>query len=136
METLKYQIEDSTIADLLGKNNFTSEESAILELVKNAYDAFANKFEIHFQDNKIIFSDDGSGMNENDIKNHWMRVGYSCKGYELYDGKSKRILSGSKGIGRFALSRLGKEVIIETKKKDNKAIKWQTNWNVKYIGLF
>ena len=36
MEELKYIIEDSTIAELLGVQNFTNKESAILELVKNA----------------------------------------------------------------------------------------------------
>ena len=41
MEKLKYIIEDSTIAEVLGVQNFTNEESAILELVKNAYDAQA-----------------------------------------------------------------------------------------------
>ncbi|MFR5590771.1 MAG: hypothetical protein ACLTKB_09985 [Lawsonibacter sp.] len=39
MEQLKYVIEDSTIAELLGVQNFTNDESAVLELVKNAYDA-------------------------------------------------------------------------------------------------
>ena len=42
MERLKYIVEDSTIAELLGVQNFTNKESAILELVKNAYDAQAN----------------------------------------------------------------------------------------------
>ncbi len=41
MEKLKYIIEDSTIAEVLGVQNFTNEESAVLELVKNAYDAQA-----------------------------------------------------------------------------------------------
>lgn len=39
MEELKYVIEDSTIAELLGVQNFSTDEAAILELVKNAYDA-------------------------------------------------------------------------------------------------
>ena len=38
MEELKYVIEDSTIAELLGVQNFSTDEAAILELVKNAYD--------------------------------------------------------------------------------------------------
>ena len=42
MERLKYIVEDSTIAELLGVQNFTNKESAILELVKNAYDAQAS----------------------------------------------------------------------------------------------
>lgn len=129
MEILKYQIEDSTIAELLGRNNFTSEESAVLELVKNAYDALSSKIEIFFHENRIIIKDDGIGMNEDDIKKYWMRVGYSGKGYELEIKDKKRVLAGSKGIGRFALSRLGKEVLIESKKVDSIAIKWETNWN-------
>lgn len=129
MEILKYQIEDSTIAELLGRNNFTTEESAVLELVKNAYDALSSKIEIFLYENKIIIKDDGIGMNENDIKKYWMRVGYSGKGYELEIKDKKRVLSGSKGIGRFALSRLGKEVVIESKKANYNAIKWMTNWN-------
>lgn len=129
MEILKYQIEDSTIAELLGRNNFTSEESAVLELVKNAYDALSSKIEIFFHENRIIIKDDGIGMNEDDIKKYWMRVGYSGKGYELEIKDKKRVLAGSKGIGRFALSRLGKEVLIESKKVDSSAIKWETNWN-------
>lgn len=129
MEILKYQIEDSTIAELLGRNNFTTEESAVLELVKNAYDALSSKIEIFFYENKIIIKDDGIGMNEYDIKKYWMRVGYSGKGYELEIKDKKRVLSGSKGIGRFALSRLGKEVVIESKKANYNAIKWMTNWD-------
>ena len=48
MERLKYIVEDSTIAELLGVQNFTNKESAILELVKNAYDAQANNVSITF----------------------------------------------------------------------------------------
>ena len=50
MERLKYIVEDSTIAELLGVQNFTNKESAILELVKNAYDAQANNVSITFSD--------------------------------------------------------------------------------------
>ena len=38
MEYLKYSIEDSTIAELLGVQNFSKDEAAILELIKNSYD--------------------------------------------------------------------------------------------------
>lgn len=42
MEKLQYIIEDKTIAELLGVQNFSTDESAVLELVKNAYDAHAS----------------------------------------------------------------------------------------------
>ena len=81
MVRLKYEIEDSTIAELLGVQNFTNEESAILELVKNAYDAGATKLLINFNSNGLVISDNGVGMNENDIRSNWMHVGKSNKRY-------------------------------------------------------
>lgn len=131
MEELKYIIEDSTIAQLLGVHNFTNEKSAILELVKNAYDAQATKLDIIFEDNKLVVKDNGVGMNSDDIKNHWMHIGKSEKGYETKDiNNQKRVLAGSKGIGRFALSRLGTNVQLFSQKKNQKnSVLWTTDWN-------
>lgn len=130
MEQLKYIIEDSTIARLLGEENFTNAESAILELVKNAYDANATLLNLTFDKNQLIITDNGNGMNSDDIKTHWMHIGKSDKGYEVLDNKNnKRILAGSKGIGRFALSRLGEDVILHSKKDTCLGIVWKTDWN-------
>ena len=57
MEKLKYIIEDSTIAEVLGVQNFTNEESAILELVKNAYDAQSLDVVIIISKTQIIIED-------------------------------------------------------------------------------
>lgn len=46
---LQYIIEDETIAELLGVQNFSTDESAILELVKNAYDARASFVKLIFE---------------------------------------------------------------------------------------
>lgn len=130
MEQLQYVIEDSTIAELLGNQNFTTDESAILELVKNAYDAKAPTVHIEFADNRLSIIDTGVGMDEDDIKQHWMHVGKSSKGYEVIDSNnSKRVLAGSKGIGRFALARLGKHVVVHSKKENCPGIAWETDWN-------
>ena len=83
MERLKYIVEDSTIAELLGVQNFTNKESAILELVKNAYDAQANNVSITFSDRSIVIIDDGIGMSKSTICENWMHVGKSDKGYSL-----------------------------------------------------
>ena len=58
MENLKYVVEDKTIAQLLGVQNFNNKESAVLELVKNAYDANAKNLIISITKNKIVFEDD------------------------------------------------------------------------------
>lgn len=130
MEQLQYVIEDSTIAELLGNQNFTTDESAILELVKNAYDAKAPSVLIDFSDNKLSIIDTGTGMDADDIKQHWMHVGKSSKGYEVIDANnSKRVLAGSKGIGRFALARLGRHVTVHSKKANRMGVIWDTDWN-------
>ncbi|MDU5081284.1 ATP-binding protein [uncultured Tissierella sp.] len=132
MEELKYIIEDSTIAELLGVQNFTNKESAVLELVKNAFDAQATELNIIFNRDELIIEDNGNGMNAADIKRHWMHIGKSNKDYDILDKNNKRrVLAGSKGIGRFALSRLGSNIQLYSQKEDlkNKSVLWITDWN-------
>ena len=129
MEELQYIVDDSTIVELLGIQNFTSAESAILELVKNAYDAKALTLYLNFTDSELEIIDDGFGMNESDIKQHWMHIGKSDKQYEVIDEKNnKRIQAGSKGVGRFALSRLGKNIELYSKRDGFEAVVWKTDW--------
>lgn len=130
MEELKYIIEDSTIAELLGVQNFTNAESAILELVKNAYDAEVLNLTIKFNGNQLIIEDDGIGMNAEDIKKYWMHIGKSQKKYNIIDKNNKnRVLAGSKGLGRFALARLGESVRLFSKKENDNSVVWTTDWN-------
>lgn len=129
MENLQYVIEDRTIAELLGVQNFTSDESAILELIKNAYDAGALSVKVSFSEDSITVLDTGSGMNSDDIKKHWMHVGKSSKLYSFENSDGERVLAGSKGVGRFALARLGSHVIVYSKKSNYNGIVWETNWN-------
>ena len=73
MKTLSFQIEDHVVAEILGVQNFTSDESAILEIVKNAYDAGASHLELHFVNNILEIIDDGIGMSLDDIY-----INYGC----------------------------------------------------------
>ena len=128
MERLKYIVEDSTIAELLGVQNFTNKES---ELVKNAYDAQANNVSITFSDRSIVIIDDGIGMSKSTICENWMHVGKSDKGYSLSgtEDNDGRVLAGSKGVGRFALARLGASVNVYSSKKGEIPVKWTTDWS-------
>lgn len=131
MEKLKYVIDDDKIVELLGIENFTNKESAILELLKNAYDAQAENVDIQFKEDSIIIIDDGIGMSRDTIYDYWMHVGKSDKVYSLVDDScsEKRILSGSKVIGRFALARLGKKVVIRSIKEGEVPVRWSTDWH-------
>lgn len=130
MEILNYKIEDSTIAQLLGEQNFNNSESAILELVKNAYDARAPLLTLRFEGSQLIITDNGLGMNNENFRVHWMHVGKSSKEYSVMDENgNERVLAGSKGVGRFALSRLGSSVVITSKKSESMGVVWSTDWN-------
>ncbi len=129
MEKLKYIIEDSTISEVLGVQNFTNEESAVLELVKNAYDAQSVDVIIVISKSQIIIEDNGIGMNRQKILEAWMHVGISDKEYIVGDGENSRVLAGSKGVGRFAIARLGAEASVYTKMDGQEAILWKTDWN-------
>lgn len=130
MEKLKYVIEDDKIVELFGVQNFTNKESAILELVKNAYDAGASNLNIKFENNSIILVDDGCGMSYDTLKYRWTKIGNSTKEYEFLDENNEiRIYSGSKGIGRFALARLGGNIEIISKSVNERGAKWKTDWS-------
>lgn len=130
MEKLKYVIEDDKIVELFGVQNFTNKESAILELVKNAYDAGASNLNIKFENNSIILVDDGCGMSYDTLKYRWTKIGNSTKEYEFLDENNEiRIYSGSKGIGRFALARLGGNIEIISKSINERGAKWKTDWS-------
>ena len=122
MEKLEYIIEDSTIAEVLGVQNFSNEESAVLELVKNAYDAQAPDTMIIISKTQIIIEDNGVGMNREKIFETWMHVGKSDKEYIVGEGETARVLAGAKGVGRFAIARLGAKASIFTKMKDQEAV--------------
>ena len=135
MEKLQYVVEDKTIAELLGVQNFSTDESAILELVKNAYDATASFVKLIFDD-ALIVVDDGIGMNLDDIKDKWMHVGKSTKEYTtVLENNQVRVLAGSKGIGRFALARLGESAIVVSKKKECPCVVWETDWNSSSVAI-
>jgi signal transduction histidine kinase len=154
-------------ARLIGRENVASPKGAIIELVKNAYDAdskvcivyFDNKFstllpvidEKHYkgllelgisvesleekyskdeneekyilraelsEEERNIFKntiskflalyiiDFGEGMTQNIIRDHWMTIGTDNKANDVFT-KQGRVKSGAKGIGRFALDKLG-----------------------------
>lgn len=129
-EQLKFKV-SSALKDIIGRDLITDDFIAVFELVKNAYDAHATRVEItfnklHTSEGEIIISDNGKGMNYNDIINKWLFVAYSAKKSGVEDDNfdyrdeiySKRTFAGAKGIGRFSCDRLGKELILETTKKE------------------
>ena len=136
--TLKWMFDVSTFR-LIGRELITDRITALFELVKNCYDANAQNVVVQFFNvgtknpkSKIIIQDDGSGMTLADIQDKWMVVGTASKRKEKYSPTPyKRRYVGEKGIGRFAVDKLGTKVLIKTKKKDDqKELNIHINWEV------
>ena len=134
MDELKFKV-SAELKNILGRDLITSDNIAILELVKNSYDAHATKVEITFDDDKIIIADNGKGMTLDELKDKWLFVGYSAKrdGTEdnSYRSKFKRVYAGAKGIGRISCDRLARYVTLTTKSEESDTVEtlmvdWQS----------
>ncbi len=117
------------MARLIGQENFANAEGAIIELVKNSYDADASVCIIIVDpvNNSIKILDNGDGMTETTIRNQWMTIGTDDK--KINFKTKSRVKTGAKGIGRFALDRLGKSSIIVTKTLESKSVVWDVDWD-------
>ncbi|MET4730670.1 signal transduction histidine kinase [Lysobacter enzymogenes] len=113
---------------MLGDQLIRNERVALVELIKNAYDADASWVKVTFENfdedfastaaSKIIIEDDGVGMSESIIRDHWANPATPVKLLsKAAVGRSPggRIVQGEKGIGRFALLKLGRNIQITTR---------------------
>jgi hypothetical protein len=122
------------IKNIIGKELINDDNVAILELVKNSYDAGASKVDVEFKNltsrenmnHEIIISDDGQGMSKEDILYKWLNLAYSIK--RVQNAQNNRLQAGNKGIGRFSCDRLGKQLNIFTKQNEDKIYQLQINW--------
>jgi|GEM_PF-915576 len=110
-------------SQLIGRHLISNPTVAVLELVKNSYDADAENITVTFEkikteNGKIIIEDDGDGMTLDDIINKWMVIGTDNKLHQTLSHKGRRKL-GEKGIGRFSVERLSKKTTIITKNLNN-----------------
>ena len=116
----------------LGRELVTDFVTALVELVKNSYDADAGSVQIivdraNTPYSKIIITDTGSGMTQEEFEKKWMVIGTSNKVSEPYTPNGRK-RTGKKGIGRFSVERLAEKVTIYsfTEHEDFKVF---INWN-------
>ena len=115
---------------MLGDQLIKNERIALVELIKNAYDADAERVEVRFEDfnpdltatvdSRIVVRDDGAGMTPDVVQNEWMNPAAPTKYLAKRAGRRKtrgkgRVVQGEKGIGRFAILKLGKVVTVTTR---------------------
>lgn len=115
-------------ARLIGRENVSNLEGALIELIKNTYDADAKKCVVYYENssNRLFIIDNGTGMNKDVIMNNWMTIGNSTKIDSVYT-KAGRVNTGEKGIGRFALDRISEKCKMLTVSKQE-SFEWLVNW--------
>jgi signal transduction histidine kinase len=119
----------------LGQELIADPNVAVLEFVKNAYDAGAAhvivRFSLSTEPTSLIIADDGIGMGVRSFRSNWMRPGFSKKA-SIVDVRPStsgltaaerreagRIPVGEKGIGRLAAGRLGERLVVFSRPSPN-----------------
>ena len=127
-----------------GEDLIKNESIALLELVKNSYDACATECKVEFysenrQLNKLTISDNGFGMNADIIKNVWLVIGTDHK-KKVEVNQCGRFPLGEKGIGRLGVHKLGRKITLFSKQSNFKEVELSIDWteleNAKNISDF
>lgn len=114
------------VVDLLGREQIADAPTAVSELLKNAIDAAANNAKIDFSSahGRLIIQDNGLGMRTHDVLHRWLVLAteskrqepdqdwLACANQRQKDAVLKHSPLGEKGIGRLAVSALGRAVIV------------------------
>lgn len=108
--------------DMFGRQQIAGIPTAISELFKNAFDAYAGRMEVDYyrSDKLFVLRDDGIGMTEQEFLARWLTLGTESKlgaGSGLIlpyrpPEKPERPLSGEKGIGRLSIAVLGPQMLV------------------------
>ncbi len=134
------------IVRTIGDQLISGPEAALIELVKNAFDADSPDVHIKLMPRSsilpvgaILLSDRGHGMSLADIETRWLEPATDEKAQRRFSPKGRRML-GAKGIGRFAASRLGSKTILRSVSKslqgDFEEVLLQIDWNAFSSGLY
>jgi signal transduction histidine kinase len=131
--------------DHLGKGQIADLPTAISELWKNGYDAYADEvscdlYQVGYKgitESIFTLSDDGFGMTKADLENKWIVLGTDSKTRGMLPltekerlGKAPRIPLGEKGIGRLSIAYLGSPILMLTKKEDENAYLVFVDWRI------
>lgn len=145
------------LMNIIGDQLITDKKVAVIEVVKNSYDADAENVQVRFFNLKnyglgylpeneqpyIEIEDDGDGMTLEIIEKVWLRPAtpskYEKKVRKQNETNKGRIIQGEKGIGRFAIHKLGEKIELFTKSKGHNEVKLEmdfTEFNPEKVDLF
>ena len=138
MELVPFQTRARTI-DHLGRGQIADCPTAISELWKNAYDAYARSVALHIFDGNVPIAalvDDGHGMSRDEFIERWLVVGTESKVSNTVvsdddrNGLPRRERQGEKGIGRLSVAYLGPTVLVLSKRKNDPFVAALLDWRL------
>jgi signal transduction histidine kinase len=138
IEALSFRTKARTV-DHLGREQIADCPTAISELWKNSYDAYARSVGLHIFDGDepvaAIF-DDGHGMSHSEFVDRWLVIGTESK-YDKrttdiadHNGLPERSKQGQKGIGRLSSANLGPLLLIVSKRKNHDFVAALIDWRI------
>ena len=118
----------------LGRDSIKDHTTAVVELVKNSYDADARIVELDLltkaeQNGLIRIADTGTGMSEMEVEHNWLHIGYSEKRNKTTTAVFNRRKTGEKGIGRLSADRLGSLLELRTKATGKSPFGLRVDWS-------
>ncbi len=125
------------VLSALGRDLVTSDIVAVMELVKNSYDAMATRVKVRIQAESTLSDsayieiiDDGQGMDYNTIRDVWFLIATPFRNDHPSSkmGSRSRMVTGDKGLGRLSAARLGRDLQITTKTQGGPVLRFALNW--------
>ncbi|MET9276096.1 TIGR02391 family protein [Kribbella sp. NPDC003557] len=114
---------DPLTIEHLGYKMYSHLPNALAELIANAYDADATRVEVILRNDdagggSVTVRDDGHGMNLDDLREKYLRIGRNrrVEGEELSES-GRRVVAGKKGLGKLALFGIGETIELTTKRR-------------------
>lgn len=126
---------NTLLKNLVGKDLINDDNIAIVELVKNSYDAGSPSVDVKFEalsdgctdaGSRLVIADRGQGMTLPDIRDKWLNIAYSEK--KQVRQRHGAYYAGNKGIGRFSCDRLGTSLNLITRCKGGSILHLPINW--------
>ena len=115
---------DLNVLNHLGLNLYSNVPAVLAELIANAWDADASRVDVSVkeqgEEKRIIIQDNGCGMNDADLREKFLTVGYQRRSPGSGDqtpGKGRPVM-GRKGIGKLSVLSIARKVYVYTKKED------------------
>ncbi|HEY0140221.1 MAG TPA: ATP-binding protein [Thermoanaerobaculia bacterium] len=139
-EAARFSVDAGHISRL-GLELVAKQQTAVAELVKNAYDADAAEVRVTFSHSEaaggtVEVWDNGIGMSRDELIDGFMRLSTAAKQEQPISPLFGRRRAGRKGIGRFAAQRLGERLIVVTQQEGaDSALQIDIDWTKFKSGL-